>query len=445
MTDDSLLGRQLDEYRLEALLGQGGMARVYRGLDTRLKRYVAIKVIDTPFRADSDYEMRFEREAQAIAQLEHPHIVRLYRYGEADGLLYMAMQYIEGADLGFVLASYRADGEFIGSDDARRIIREVCLALDYAHSRGVIHRDVKPSNIVLDKQGRAILTDFGLALLTEIGTRGQILGSPHYIAPEQAISSAKAVPQTDLYSVGVILYEMFTGQLPFDAEEPMDVALLQISETPRPPRELRPAISPELEIVILKCLAKEPAKRYPNGTALAEALDQALGAKPAKAVPPTTPSLTIPQRVALELIDHPLPPVPATIAEAPPPPTLPELQPAKAPPSAPASQRLFILPGAGVIVIILMVVAGGLLAAWFIFGLMQSHGNPSKQAPKIGPTPARTAGAVSETSPTIFLPLITNSGTPAAALAGTPTPLHWPHLPRRAMNSSLSKARMRIA
>src|SRR5260370_42500091 len=206
MTDDSLLGRQLDEYRLEALLGQGGMARVYRGLDTRLKRHVAIKVIDTPFRADSDYEMRFEREAQAVAQLDHPHIVRLYRYGEADGLLYMAMQYIEGADLGFVLASYRADGDFMRSEDARRIVREVCLALDYAHSRGVIHRDVKPSNIVLDKQGRAILTDFGLSLLTEIGTRGQILGSPHYIAPEQAISSARAVPQSDLYSVGVILY-----------------------------------------------------------------------------------------------------------------------------------------------------------------------------------------------------------------------------------------------
>jgi len=454
--EDDLLGRQLDEYRLETLLGQGGMARVYRGLDTRLKRYVAIKVIDAPFRADTDYTMRFEREAQAIAQLEHPHIVRLYRYDEADGLLYMAMQYVEGADLGFVLASYRADGEFIEPDDARRIIREICLALDYAHSRGVIHRDVKPSNIALDKQGRAILTDFGLALLTEIGTRGQILGSPHYIAPEQAISSAKAVPQTDLYSVGVILYEMFTGQLPFDAEEPMDVALLHISETPRPPGELRPEIGPKLEAVILKCLAKHPAERYPNGAALADALDQALQTKPAVATPPTVPSLTIPERVALDLAERPLPPLPAAIAETPPPPTAlelpatpviveappsptaPDLTPTKAPPSAPTRNRLLMLLGIGVggIVIILAAVVCGLLAAWFVFGLMERNGNQPNQAPPIatatpavqamestiGATPSLIPGTVPETSPTIFLPLVISPGTPAASLTGTPTP-----------------------
>ncbi|MEJ2560140.1 MAG: serine/threonine-protein kinase [Anaerolineae bacterium] len=160
---DDLLGKQLDEYHLDALLGQGGMARVYRGLDVHLKRWAAIKVIDARFRADSEYMKRFEREAQAIAQLEHPHIVRLYRYGEANGLLYMAMQYIEGADLDTVLATYREDGELIPPEDASRIAREVCLALDYAHSKGVVHRDVKPSNIMLDKEGNTILTDFGLA------------------------------------------------------------------------------------------------------------------------------------------------------------------------------------------------------------------------------------------------------------------------------------------
>ncbi len=211
MNNDRLMGQQLDEYRLEALLGRGGMARVYRGLDIRLGRYAAIKVIDIPLQTTSEYMVRFEREAQAIAKLEHPHIVRLYHSGEAQGLLYMAMQYIEGADLGSVLQTYRDDDEFIEPEETSRIIRQVCQALDYAHAQGVIHRDIKPSNILLDKQGQVYLTDFGLALLTEIGTRGEIVGSPHYNAPEQAISSAKVVPQSDLYSVGIILYEMFTG------------------------------------------------------------------------------------------------------------------------------------------------------------------------------------------------------------------------------------------
>ncbi len=281
----SLLGSQLDEYRLEALLGQGGMARVYRGLDVNLGRRVAIKVIDTPFRTDEAYLERFRREAQAIAKLEHPHIVRLYRYGEAKGLLYMAMQYVEGADLGTVLADYRRDGEFIDPQEASRIVREVCLALDYAHARGVIHRDVKPSNVLLDRQGDVIVADFGLALLTEFGTQGQILGSPRYTAPEQAVSSAKVVPQSDLYAVGVMLYEMFAGQVPFDGDDPLDVALMHVSDAPRPPRELNPQIGPELEGVILTALAKEPSDRYQSGAKLADALDAALAVAQAQAQP----------------------------------------------------------------------------------------------------------------------------------------------------------------
>jgi serine/threonine protein kinase len=283
-----LIGQQLDEYRLEELLGKGGMARIYRGLDVRLDRHVAIKVIDTPFRADSDYLMRFEREAQAIAKLEHPHIVRLYRYGEDKGLLYMAMQYIDGADLDAVLASYRRAQEFVELEYARRITREVCEALDYAHSKGIIHRDVKPANIMVDQQDHAILTDFGLALLTEVGTRGMVFGSPHYIAPEQVVSSANVVPQTDLYAVGVILYEMFTGELPFDAEGSLDIAMLHMAETPRPPRDLRPELSPAVEAVILKAMAKEPEERYATGKELADALDQALSATPLRAADATS-------------------------------------------------------------------------------------------------------------------------------------------------------------
>jgi serine/threonine protein kinase len=331
--NDSLIGQQLDEYRLEKLLGRGGMARVYRGLDTRLGRYVAIKVIDASLRADSEYARRFEREAQAIARLEHPNVVRLYRYGEAHGVLYMAMQYVEGADLGFVLADYRADGDFIEPEEALHIIRQVGSALDYIHSQGVIHRDIKPTNIMLDKQGRAILTDFGLALLTEIGTRGEIFGSPHYIAPEQAISSAGVVPQSDIYSVGIMLYEMFTGQLPYDAENPLDIALLHMDGNAAPPRTIRPEISPALEDVILTAMAREPDQRCASGAALASALEHAL--QPTSSMP-TRQRLSIPERIAVEVDAHPLPPIPAEVTPSGMPPTRPAQTPppVSAPPPA---------------------------------------------------------------------------------------------------------------
>ena len=205
---DDFTNMMLDEYRVEELLGRGGMARVYRGFDTRLHRYVAVKVIDRPFRADKDYIQRFEREAQAIARLDHPHIVKIFRFGEAESLVYMAMQYVEGSDLGAVIDSYQADGEYMEYDDILRLTRELCMALDYAHQQGVIHRDIKPSNVMLNKEGKVVLTDFGLALQAQIGTAGEIFGSPHYLAPEQAISSANVTPQSDLYAVGVMLFEM---------------------------------------------------------------------------------------------------------------------------------------------------------------------------------------------------------------------------------------------
>ena len=205
MTDlnqDPLIGQQLDEYELLSLLGRGGMARVYRGRDVRLNRDVAIKVIDAVYQADEAYRARFEREAQAIAQLEHPHIVRLYRYGEVSGLFYMAMQYIPGQDLRSYLAEFQALDERLPALEAARLVRELCGALDYAHSKGIIHRDVKPSNIVLGEDGRSYLTDFGLVWLAGSETKGDIFGSPHYLAPEQAISSANVVPQSDLYARG---------------------------------------------------------------------------------------------------------------------------------------------------------------------------------------------------------------------------------------------------
>ena len=363
MSTDALIGKQLGEYRLEAMLAQGGMARVYRAVDVRLKRYVVVKVIDPSFHKDPDYIMRFEREAQAIARLDHPNIVRLYRFDQQDDWLYMAMQHIQGADLGTVLSGYRADKEFIEPEDASRIVAEVCSALDYAHQKGVIHRDVKPANILLDQQGRAFLTDFGLALVTEVGTRGEIFGSPHYIAPEQAVSSAKAVPQSDIYSVGIILFEMFTGDVPFNAPQPLDLALLHMSEPPPMPRTLRPEINPELEAIILKALEKNPGDRYQTGAALAEALDKSLKARASASLlakRSTAPRQTIPQLVALTLGAQQLPPVPAAVATPPP---IAESKPAE-PIAAPTNRRPLILTGAliGLGLLLLVFACAALLA-----------------------------------------------------------------------------------
>ena len=278
MTPDQFIGTQIDEYRIDALLGKGNMARIYLATDIRLERKAAIKVISHGHRNDSEYLTRFEREARAIAQLNHPHIVQLYRFGQTEDTLYMAMQYIEGASLAVVLNSYREDGQYIEAEEALRVVREICSALDYAHLKGVIHRDVKPPNIMLDITARAVLTDFGLVLIQADGTRGGVLGTPHYLAPEQARSSANAGPTSDLYSMGVILYEMFTNTRPFDAAKPIEVAMKHITQPPRPPRELRPAISPALEAVILKAIEKKPADRYQTGAELVAALEAAIRA-----------------------------------------------------------------------------------------------------------------------------------------------------------------------
>src|SRR5260221_13166194 len=222
--NDSLLGKQIDEYRIDKTLGAGGMARVYRALDTKLSRYVALKVIAPDFRTDEEYALRFTREAQSIARLDYPNIVHIYRFVEFNGMYYMAMQYIEGADVAALISGYSGSGEVMPTADVVRIVQDAGGALDFAHSKNVIHRDVKPSNIMVDSLGRAVLTDFGLALLSDQGTRGQVFGSPHYLSPEQAISSSNVVPQSDLYALGVTLFEMLTGALPFTGGEPMDIA-----------------------------------------------------------------------------------------------------------------------------------------------------------------------------------------------------------------------------
>src|SRR5690606_22958287 len=197
---------------------------VYRALDIKLNRYAALKVMgQASHKKEDSYRKRFDREAQAIAKLKHPNIVAIYRFNDVNNIYYMAMEYVDGADLRWVLRDYSADGEFIDYATLIKIMEQISKALDYAHRHGVIHRDIKPSNIMISRSGNAILTDFGLALDVQEGTGGEIFGSPHYIAPEQAVSSAQAVPQTDFYSLGVILFEMLTGSIPFDVGSALQI------------------------------------------------------------------------------------------------------------------------------------------------------------------------------------------------------------------------------
>ena len=435
--DDSLLARQLDEYRLIASLGRGGMARVYLGLDDRLKRYVAIKTIDKPLRADPDYIKRFEYEAQTIAQLEHPHIVRVYRYGEADGTLYLAMQYIKGASLDSILASYHEDGTFMEPEDAVRIIRELCLALDYAHSQGVIHRDVKPSNVMLNESGELFLADFGLSFYRELDTQDDVFGTPSYMAPEQVLSSTYVVPQSDLYAVGVILYEIFTGQIPFTDEDPMEVARMQMEVEPPRPRSIRSAISPEVEALILKALAKEPQERFPSGAALVAALESAVS-QPMQSE--TTPQHTIPQRVSL--LERPLPPLPAAVSKPVPQVSQAELSSAipepTTPPQPDLQQRkvLYAVIAVGVVLVFILLL-------WAVRGLNNQDTEESiagmststteageaeptnTMAAEVTPTPAQVANVITPTAPATATatPLIpTETPSPTVTLPPTATP-----------------------
>jgi serine/threonine-protein kinase len=276
MITDPLIGRKLANFRIERPIGRGGMAQVYYGQDIKLKRPVAIKVIDARHRGNPAYAKRFVREAQIIARWRHEHIIQIYYADNKTDLYYFVMEYIEGQDLGQMIARRKAKGKLIAPAEVLRIGRAVASALDYAHRQGIIHRDVKPSNVMVAKNGRVVLTDFGLAMNIEQGSMGEVFGSADYIAPEQARYSADAVPQSDLYSLGVILYEMLTGRTPFNDPSATTVAIQHLTVPPPPPRKLNPNLSRATETVLLKALSKSPEKRYQTGAELMGALAKAL-------------------------------------------------------------------------------------------------------------------------------------------------------------------------
>ncbi len=276
MTDDPLIGRQLANFLIERVLGRGGMAQVYYGQDVKLQRPVAIKVIDARYRNKPSYAQRFVKEARSVAKWRHEHIIQIYYADDQDELYYYVMEYIDGQDLASLMSAHTTEGELMSSEEILRIGRAIASALDFAHAKGVIHRDVKPSNVLLSKDGRVVLGDFGLALDMQEGSSGEVFGTPHYISPEQARRSKDVVPQSDLYALGVILYEMLTGVVPFDDVSPTSVALQHITQPPPPPRSINPQINLATEAVLLKALSKTPQQRYQSGKELLDALDAAL-------------------------------------------------------------------------------------------------------------------------------------------------------------------------
>ena len=287
--NDPLIGQQLANFRVERVLGRGGMAQVYYGQDIKLQRPVAIKVIDARYRGKPAYAKRFVNEARVLAKWRHEHILQIYYADDEDELYYYVMEYIDGQNLASIIASYSMDGELMPIEDVLHIGNAIADALDYAHKKGVIHRDVKPSNILVSRDGRVVLGDFGLALDLADGSLGETFGTPHYISPEQASRSANAVPQSDLYSLGVILYEMLVGVVPFNDPSPTSVALQHITEPPPEPRSINPDLPPEAEKVLLKVLEKSPQDRYQTGSELMKALNSALESKPTKAKTPLPP------------------------------------------------------------------------------------------------------------------------------------------------------------
>lgn len=304
-TSDPLIGKQLGDYKIEGLIGHGGMARVYRGYDEKLDRNAAVKVIEPTLIAsgeEEEYRDRFLREARSIARLNHPNIVGVYQFAQEENLYFIAMAFLDGRDLREILKENAEERKLLPQDVMVKILRDIANGLDYAHKNDIIHRDVKPSNIIYTTEGNAILTDFGLALNAVEGTIGNTFGSVHYIAPEQAISSAQAVPQSDQYSLGVIVYELLAGQVPFDDASAMSVALKHISDPPPPIRDLNSKVSPELEAIVMRALDKEPNNRYEKvidfidafANALEESPDALVGESIAQRpinVPPVSPSM----------------------------------------------------------------------------------------------------------------------------------------------------------
>ena len=270
-----MIGKMLgNRYEIQEKLGGGGMAIVYKARDTFLNRLVTIKILRPEFTSDDDFIARFRREAQAVASLSHPNIVNIHDVGQEDVIHYLVMEYVRGDNLKNVI---KQKG-YLEPIEAVRIAVQVSEALDHAHQNNIVHRDVKPHNILITTEGRAKLTDFGIAMEATSSTitrTDTIMGSVHYLSPEQARGET-ATPKSDIYAVGILLYEMLTGKQPYSGDSPIAVALKHIQETPLPVDEVNPDVPAELADVVRRAMEKKPELRFRSAGDLARHLESAL-------------------------------------------------------------------------------------------------------------------------------------------------------------------------
>ena len=278
-----LIGQQIGQYRVDALLGEGNMGAVYQAFDLNLSRKVVLKVMNRQLASHESFQQRFMQEAQAAAKLDHPSVIKIYNFDYQPNL-YMVMEYVSGPSLGEYVKHQQNYNQVVKLDTILRLVAQVADALDYAHSQGVVHRDVKPSNVLLkplsrpDREGdpslRAVVTDFGLAKLLEGGMHtltGTFMGTLSYMSPEQCLGR-DLDGRSDIYSLGIVLYQLTTGQLPFNVKSPTDAIRMHVKEIPPAPRLVRPGLPEGVEQVILTAIAKNPASRYQTASQLSDAL-----------------------------------------------------------------------------------------------------------------------------------------------------------------------------